>query len=132
MHSFNLKSMKPLSYLRERLAFPATVLLLLLLSTGLLLGGCTTTPPIPDEPPKLVKPTVAMQEAKPLPTLGDDFAALCERDLEACIRRLLSVAGRRAELYNGLGERHAALATWINTLQEESNDDNGQVEPRPD
>lgn len=58
-----------------------------------------------------------MQEAKPLPSLGDDFAALCEQSVEVCLRRVLTIAAQRAELYYGLADRHSDLVEYIESAE---------------
>lgn len=65
-----------------------------------------------------------MQEAKPLPLLGEDFGSLCEQSIETCLRRVLSVAAQRAEMYHGLAERHAKLVEFIEAA--DSDDDRSE------
>lgn len=60
-----------------------------------------------------------MQEAKALPTLGDDFAALCERSIEDCLRRVLSVAAQRAQFYDSLAGRHSDLVEFVESVDTE-------------
>lgn len=60
-----------------------------------------------------------MQPSQELPKLGDDFADLCERSLEDCVRRILTVASQRAEAYNSLTEKHDDLVGFIQSLDTE-------------
>ena len=57
-----------------------------------------------------------MQPARALPELGDDFAEVCAVSLEECFRRILTVNADRIALYHDLAARHAALAQWIEAL----------------
>ena len=65
-----------------------------------------------------------MQEAKPLPTLGDNFGSICERSTSDCLKRVLTVTAQRAEMYYGLAERHADLVEFIKRADDD--DDRGE------
>lgn len=128
MLCFSPRSTRRRSFVSElyasRLPAKRRNVLLLLLLIGVPLAGCTTTPPLPDQPPKLNPPLVAMQPARPLPTLGDSFAGICEASTENCLRRVLSVAAHRAQLYHDLAAKHSDLVEFIERANRD--DDSGE------
>lgn len=66
-----------------------------------------------------------MQPAGAIPTLGDDFAALCEQSLEACLQRVLSVTAQRAERCNSIEVKHSDLVEFIERANRD--DDSGPL-----
>lgn len=64
-----------------------------------------------------------MQEPRPLPNLGEGFAALCDQSVESCLRRVLSVEAQRAQMYNALVSKHGDLVEFIKRADRDDDSD---------